>query len=304
MYDLRVIAAVVVTHQLDIRTCTAQNCSQTLLQRFNDAVITFIRQAKYTNDTRYSSIYTVINVGERVSTLTSFLWTILSTACPNIELVNSYLSLFSKVGWLFFTHMYCWHDIGVSYLLRWPEMNYCDTVVTANTLFTHNQDPSLPPLSSPPVSLVSLKKQSISFSRKGAHKTVLTLIHHCLPLPLLSYTHPDPPLPISPSSLLYSPWSTLPTSPSSLLYSPWSTIAYLSLFSPILTLIHDPPCTGLEKCPMLISHTEIQMMEMTWRWSGGGGRGGRGWENKPVTGFGSPHFQDFAASSGWSLPVC
>ena len=186
------------------------NCSQTLLQRFNDAVITFIRQAKYTNDTRYSSIYTVINVGERVSKLTSFLWTILSTACPNIELVNSYLSLFSKVGWLFFTHMYCWHDIGVSYLLRWPEMNYCDTVVTANTLFTHDQDPSLPPLSSPPVSLVSLKKQSISFSRKGAHKTVLTLIHHCLPLPLLSYTHPDPPLPTSPSSLLYSPWSMIP----------------------------------------------------------------------------------------------
>ena len=73
MYDLREIAAVVVTHQLDIRTCTAQNCSQTLLQRFNDAVITFIRQAKYTNDTGYSSIYTVINVGERVSKLTSFL---------------------------------------------------------------------------------------------------------------------------------------------------------------------------------------------------------------------------------------
>ena len=31
-----------VIHQLDIRTCTAQNCSQTLLQRFNDAVITFL----------------------------------------------------------------------------------------------------------------------------------------------------------------------------------------------------------------------------------------------------------------------
>ena len=42
VYDLRVIVAVVVIHQLDIRTCTAQNCSQTLLRRFNDAVITFL----------------------------------------------------------------------------------------------------------------------------------------------------------------------------------------------------------------------------------------------------------------------
>ena len=45
MYDLRVIVAVVVIHQLNIRTCTARNCSQTLLQRFNDAMIT-IRQEK------------------------------------------------------------------------------------------------------------------------------------------------------------------------------------------------------------------------------------------------------------------
>ena len=46
MYDLRVLVAVVVIQQLNIQTCTAQNCSQTLLQRFDDAVITFIRQEK------------------------------------------------------------------------------------------------------------------------------------------------------------------------------------------------------------------------------------------------------------------
>ena len=49
MYDLRVIVAVVVIHQLNIRTCMAQNCSQTSLQRFDDAVITFIRQEKCPN---------------------------------------------------------------------------------------------------------------------------------------------------------------------------------------------------------------------------------------------------------------
>ena len=38
VYDLKVITAVVVIHQLDIQTCTAQNWSQTLLQCFDDAV--------------------------------------------------------------------------------------------------------------------------------------------------------------------------------------------------------------------------------------------------------------------------
>ena len=40
MYDLRVIVAVVVLHQLDIRTCTAQIVHQLYC---DDAVITFIR---------------------------------------------------------------------------------------------------------------------------------------------------------------------------------------------------------------------------------------------------------------------
>ena len=31
LYNLRVIVAVVVIYQLDIRTCTAQNCSQSFL---------------------------------------------------------------------------------------------------------------------------------------------------------------------------------------------------------------------------------------------------------------------------------
>ena len=31
MYDLRVIVAVVVIYQLDIRTCTAQNCSESFI---------------------------------------------------------------------------------------------------------------------------------------------------------------------------------------------------------------------------------------------------------------------------------
>ena len=42
MYDLRVIVAVVVIHQLDIWTCTAQNCSESFMLCFDDAVITFI----------------------------------------------------------------------------------------------------------------------------------------------------------------------------------------------------------------------------------------------------------------------
>ena len=44
LYDLRVIVAVVVLQQLDIRTCTAEIVHKlTLLQRFDDAVITFIK---------------------------------------------------------------------------------------------------------------------------------------------------------------------------------------------------------------------------------------------------------------------
>ena len=46
VYDLRVIVAVVVIHQLNIRTCTPQIVQNLLLQRFNDTVITFIRQEK------------------------------------------------------------------------------------------------------------------------------------------------------------------------------------------------------------------------------------------------------------------
>ena len=34
MYDLRVIVALVVIHQLDIRTWTAQNCSESFIATF------------------------------------------------------------------------------------------------------------------------------------------------------------------------------------------------------------------------------------------------------------------------------
>ena len=70
---------------------------------------------------------------------------------------------------------------------------------------------------------------------------------------LISYIHPDPRSPTSPSYLLYSPWSTISYLSSYLLYSPWSTISYLSLLSLIFTLIHDllplPPISYIHPDP-------------------------------------------------------
>ena len=58
MYDLRVIVAVVVSYtQLDIRTCTAQIVHKLYLQRFDDAVITFIGQEKCHHYSKLEIIY-------------------------------------------------------------------------------------------------------------------------------------------------------------------------------------------------------------------------------------------------------
>ena len=109
LYNLRAIVAVVVLHQLDIQTCTAKNF---LLQRFDDTVITFIRQEKYCSclildgfwtfglgEFLFSCLITFIRQEKYCSCLMKVItvssnrcnkrfWTILSSGCLNIEMVN------------------------------------------------------------------------------------------------------------------------------------------------------------------------------------------------------------------------
>ena len=64
---------------LNIRTCTAQNCLQTLLQRFNDAVIKITIK--------------FVNVAIKFVNVAIKFVKILSSACPNIEFDHCYYDL-------------------------------------------------------------------------------------------------------------------------------------------------------------------------------------------------------------------